>query len=438
MSDNVKTKAEIIDSIKVLEEELEKRRSLEDELRKRRAELEAAEEKEYQEELHAFLDHFGLHTSDDIRRLRNALEGFVGLGNGGRPAETVPAGAGETVVSHETLRSPNAPVKEVKTKPVSAPEAEKEAGHAAAVEKEPADVPMKTEAEAPNAMPNEASNAAPNAAASSAEPAAETAPAEPAEVPAKEAPASSDMSFEMDWSELAESIDDDQLGEKAEEAKPEEGQGKGTEGTQAEEEKDPFSLDYNALFDQADEDDRKQDSQAAAGTEISEEEDPFKAIMDDTESGNFSSATQADEDAAVKAVMDFGYDIPVEHDSSEIDPAMVIANMAKDPTVAKYKSRPVVVDAENKLLEAITAAVHEGWVTRDQVLDKFFQGADLTGDIYNTAQGICDNLENVWKESGVSGGPSEEKLKEFTLFPFHVRSKAVVCCMADLKDYLGK
>ena len=116
---------------------------------------------------------------------------------------------------------------------------------------------------------------------------------------------------------------------------------------------------------------------------------------------------------------------------------MIVANISTDATVAKYKDRAVVVDAEKKLLEAISAAVYEGWVRRDEVLDRFFRGGNESENIYNMAQELCDNLEAVWSDAGANGSASEEKLKEFQVFPFHVKCKAIVCAMSDLKDYLG-
>ena len=61
-------------------------------------------------------------------------------------------------------------------------------------------------------------------------------------------------------------------------------------------------------------------------------------------------------------------DLLSEEESSTINVADVIAVTEADEHLAKAKKRPVIVAAEKALVEAIAAAVDEGWVKKEEVL----------------------------------------------------------------------
>lgn len=374
MSDKIKTKAEILDSIKALKEEL----------KKKEAELDQAEAREYREELDGFLKRFNLRTSDDVRRLRSVLEGIEGFAR--NSASAPPSGA-------------------------DTPEENSDGKDAVSREPEEEASPQGQE-ELPESSPEEKGP-------------------EP----------------EFDWTALAaenmagDTDNDEGQDDQQKETEPvaSEEVPETADGGKAED--DPFGIAYSSLAGQVDEgqvsvpeeqEEPAEEPEGNSAAEDQEEEyDPFKAIMEafSTEEGK----TPDD----LTSVLESGFDIPVDRDTTGIDPAMIVANIPTDATVAKYKDRAVVVDAEKKLLEAISAAVYEGWVRRDEVLDRFFRGGNDSENIYNMAQELCDNLEAVWSDAGANGSASEEKLKEFQVFPFHVKCKAIVCAMSDLKDSLG-
>ena len=376
MSDKIKTKAEILESINALKEEL----------KKKEAELDQAEAREYREELDGFLKRFNLRTSDDVRRLRSVLEGIEGFAR--NSASAPPSGADTP---------------------------EENADGKDAVSREP------EEEASPQGL----------------EELSEYSPDEKESEPEFDwtALAAENMAGNTDNKEVHDDQQEEAAGADASEDVPEP-----VNSGKAEE--DPFGIAYSSLVGQDDEgttsgpegkDEPATEAEGnnAAASDQEEEYDPFKAIMEAF--SNEDGKTPDD----LTSVLDSDFDIPVDRDTTGIDPAMIVANISTDATVAKYKDRAVVVDAEKKLLEAISAAVYEGWVRRDEVLDRFFRGGNESENIYNMAQELCDNLEAVWSDAGANGSASEEKLKEFQVFPFHVKCKAIVCAMSDLKDYLG-
>lgn len=377
MSDKIKTKAEILESINALKEEL----------KKKEAELDQAEAREYREELDGFLKRFNLRTSDDVRRLRSVLEGIEGFA---RNSVSAPPAGSDTSWENAAVKT------------------------AVSNEQEEA-ISLQEQEALPESLPEEKGP-------------------EP----------------EFDWTALAaENLTEDAANQEGYDDQQEEAGDDASEdavepANSGKAEEDPFGIAYSSLVGPdvegtASVPDAKEEpaveseeSSAAAVEEQDEEYDPFKAIME-----AFSNEDgKAPDD--LTSVLDSDFDIPVDRDTTGIDPAMIVANIPNDATVAKYKDRAVVVDAEKKLLEAISAAVYEGWVRRAEVLDRFFRGGNDSENIYNMAQELCDNLEMVWSDAGANGSASEEKLKEFQVFPFHVKCKAIVCAMSDLKDCLGR
>lgn len=128
-------------------------------------------------------------------------------------------------------------------------------------------------------------------------------------------------------------------------------------------------------------------------------------------------------------------DLLSEEDSSTINVADVIAVTEADEHLAKAKKRPVIVAAEKSLVEAIAAAVDEGWVKKEDVLYRFFESSTENSVYANESkkfEQIIDKLNSKWE--GVNpGNASRMKLEEFLNFPFNVRIKAVGLALNDLQ-----
>lgn len=128
-------------------------------------------------------------------------------------------------------------------------------------------------------------------------------------------------------------------------------------------------------------------------------------------------------------------DLLSEEESSTINVADVIAVTEADEHLAKAKKRPVIVAAEKALVEAIAAAVDEGWVKKEEVLYRFFESSTENSVYANESkkfEQIIDKLNSKWE--GVNpGNASRMKLEEFLNFPFNVRIKAVGLAMNDLR-----
>lgn len=128
-------------------------------------------------------------------------------------------------------------------------------------------------------------------------------------------------------------------------------------------------------------------------------------------------------------------DLLSEEESSTINVADVIAVTEADEHLAKAKKRPVIVAAEKALVEAIAAAVDEGWVKKEEVLYRFFESSTENSVYANESkkfEQIIDKLNSKWE--GVNpGNASRMKLEEFLNFPFNVRIKAVGLALNDLR-----
>lgn len=128
-------------------------------------------------------------------------------------------------------------------------------------------------------------------------------------------------------------------------------------------------------------------------------------------------------------------DLLSEEESSTINVADVIAVTEADEHLAKAKKRPVIVAAEKALVEAIAAAVDEGWVKKEEVLYRFFESSTENSVYANESkkfEQIIDKLNSKWE--GVDpGNASRMKLEEFLNFPFNVRIKAVGLALNDLR-----
>lgn len=128
-------------------------------------------------------------------------------------------------------------------------------------------------------------------------------------------------------------------------------------------------------------------------------------------------------------------DLLSEEESSIINVADVIAVTEADEHLAKAKKRPVIVAAEKALVEAIAAAVDEGWVKKEEVLYRFFESSTENSVYANESkkfEQIIDKLNSKWE--GVNpGNASRMKLEEFLNFPFNVRIKAVGLTLNDLR-----
>lgn len=128
-------------------------------------------------------------------------------------------------------------------------------------------------------------------------------------------------------------------------------------------------------------------------------------------------------------------DLLSEEESSTINVADVIAVTEADEHLAKAKKRPVIVAAEKALVEAIAAAVDEGWVKKEEVLYRFFESSTENSVYANESkkfEQIIDKLNSKWE--GVNpGNASRMKLEEFLNFPFNVRIKAVGLTLNDLR-----
>ena len=135
------------------------------------------------------------------------------------------------------------------------------------------------------------------------------------------------------------------------------------------------------------------------------------------------------------AALEADFTMGVEPDNSKIDVSTVISVSPEDPSLAKFKERPAVVNAEKTLVEAIALAVEEGWVQKGNVDSTFFDtsayGFD-EGDFYANAQKVCESLDMVWKDAGQTSSKSGVKFQEFYHFPFHVKCKAVALAKNDL------
>lgn len=132
---------------------------------------------------------------------------------------------------------------------------------------------------------------------------------------------------------------------------------------------------------------------------------------------------------------DLGYDdfIAPQKDNTGISVNDVISAKTDDPSLNKFKGRPAIVNAESALVSAIAGAVEEGWVKKKDVIQTFFSavGDDFESNDYDSAGRACDVLEPIW--AAANAGNSEEKLKEFLAYPYHVRCKAIVLAKYDLK-----
>lgn len=128
-------------------------------------------------------------------------------------------------------------------------------------------------------------------------------------------------------------------------------------------------------------------------------------------------------------------DLLSEEESSTINVADVIAVTEADEHLAKAKKRPVIVAAEKALVEAIAAAVDEGWVKKEEVLYRFFESSTENSVYANESkkfEQIIDKLNSKWE--GVNpGNASRMKLEEFLNFPFNVRIKAIGLALNDLR-----
>lgn len=161
---------------------------------------------------------------------------------------------------------------------------------------------------------------------------------------------------------------------------------------------------------------------------VSDPEPSFRTVQNDTESEQKNSDT-----LWASLETEFGMaGIEAIPDDSIIDVAAVISSIPEDPILAKYKDRPAVRNAETVLVEAIAAAVEEGWVAKKDIGNKFFASCYEIedGDLYAKAQKVCDSLSSVW---GQAGGKSDSKLQEFMAFPYHIRCKAVALAANALK-----
>lgn len=168
------------------------------------------------------------------------------------------------------------------------------------------------------------------------------------------------------------------------------------------------------------------------------EEDPFHIDYSIFDRFSDDNVEIPDDNMAAGALMDFTDAIPAEFDNSGIDAGLVIAVNNPDPSVSKFKGRPAIVNAEKILLEAIAEAVKEGWVGKEEVMDRFFKAEDTPGeDFYAEAESIVDHLEGIWQKDGIQAGASEAKLKEFMALPFHTRAKAAACARSDLQIALA-
>ena len=378
---NLKTKAEIMDSIRRLKEEL----------KKNEAELAEVEKKEYHSSLDGFIERFGLKTSDDVLRLQKALEGIEGsMRKGGnsvgataeaRPPETVTEanGRGEPADPDPVDLMPPDPFEPGNMEIVAEDETE-----TVSLEEPPSQV-----AAAPLEEPDPVE--------------------ENSSTQHEDSTGAGDETADIDyWPIFSEAF-----GAAAPEPMED------TSGPGAGSDKAPFSAPGNS----------------AKAEETWPLSDADMSIFD--ELPVYAENNLGMVDPAIGAVLDPDFEIPVDRDATGIDPALIVSTPNPDPTVTRYKSRPVVADAERKLIEAIAAAVYEGWVKKEDILERFFKITEETGDSYRNAQQICEKLSAVWETAGVNGSVSEGLIKEFLLFPFHVGCKAVICARSDLQAHLG-